>query len=91
MESKIMLWLSNPIVLSILFFIIGNCLRKMPPIWKIIAYLIIQAIEHWIHPLPLRQAVKRTVNKIITQRQKELLDQTLGNMGYLQKSKKGAK
>jgi len=80
-------WLENPLVLIILSFLIGNCLRKLPPIWKIIVYLVIEAIEHLIYPLALRKMVKRLVNASITERQRELLNQTLGNLGYLAKSK----
>ena len=80
-------WLENPLVLIILSFLIGNCLRKIPPIWKIIVYLVIEAIEHLIYPLALRKMVKRLVNASITERQRELLNQTLGNLGYLAKSK----
>ena len=80
-------WLENPLVLIIISFVLGNCLRKLPPIWKIIVYLVIEAIEHLIYPLALRKMVKRLVNASITERQRELLNQTLGNLGYLAKSK----
>jgi len=49
--------------------------------------LVIEAIEHLIYPLALRKMVKRLVNASITERQRELLNQTLGNIGYLAKSK----
>ena len=80
-------WLENPLVLIIISFVLGNCLRKLPPIWKIIVYLVIEAIEHLIYPLALRKMVKRLVNASITERQRELLDQTLSNKGYLAQSK----
>ena len=80
-------WLENPLVLIILSFLIGNCLRKLPPIWKIIVYLIVEAIEHLIYPLALRKMIKRLVHNILTERQRELLDQTLSNKGYLAQSK----
>jgi len=80
-------WLENPLVLIVLGFLFGNGLRKLPPIWKIIVYLIVEAIEHLIYPLALRKMVKRLVNASITERQRELLNQTLGNLGYLAKSK----
>ena len=86
--EHILAYLENPLVLIILSFLIGNCLRKLPPIWKIIVYLVIEAIEHLIYPLALRKMVKRLVNASITERQRELLNQTLGNRGYLHKTKK---
>ena len=88
--ERILEFLSQPLVLIIISFAIGNGLRRLPPAWKVIVYLIIEAIEHLIYPLPLRRMVKRLVNSLITEGQKKLLDQTLGNLGYLQKSKKGA-
>ena len=86
--EKILTYLENPLVLIILSFLIGNCLRKIPPIWKIIAYLIIEAIEHLIYPEALRKMIKRLVHNCITERQRELLDQVLGNRGYLHRSEK---
>ena len=85
--ENIIKYLENPLVLIIISFVLGNCLRKLPPIWKIIIYLVIEAIEHLIYPLALRKMVKRLVNASITERQRELLNQTLGNLGYLAKSK----
>ena len=85
--ENIIKYLENPLVLIIMSFLLGNCLRKLPPIWKIIVYLVIEAIEHLIYPLALRKMVKRLVNASITERQRELLNQTLGNLGYLAKSK----
>ena len=85
--EKILTYLENPLVLIILSFLIGNCLRKIPPIWKIIVYLIVEAIEHLIFPVALRKMIKRLVHNILTERQRELLDQTLSNKGYLARSK----
>ena len=81
-------WLENPLVLIIISFVLGNCLRKLPPIWKIIAYLIIEAIEHLIYPEVLRKTIKRLVHNCLTERQRKLLDEVLGNKGYLHKSGK---
>ena len=89
MVERIMEWICSPLGLIIISFVLGNCLRKLPPIWKIIVYLVIEAIEHLIYPLALRKMVKRLVNASITERQRELLNQTLGNKGYLAKSKGG--
>ena len=85
--GKIMEWVCSPLGLIIISFVLGNCLRKLPPIWKIIVYLIVEAIEHLIYPLALRKMIKRLVHNILTERQRELLDQTLSNKGYLAKSK----
>ena len=81
-------WLENPLALIILSFLIGNCLRKLPPIWKIIVYLVVEAIEHLIFPVALRKMIKRLVNGILTERQRELLDQLLLKKGYLHSAKK---
>ena len=81
--GKIMEWICSPLGLIIISFVLGNCLRKLPPIWKIIVYLIVEAIEHLIYPLALRKMIKRLVHNILTERQRELLDQTLSNKGYL--------
>ena len=86
--EKILTYLENPLVLIILSFLIGNCLRKIPPIWKIIVYLIIEAIEHLIYPEALRKTIKRLVHNCLTERQRKLLDEVLGNRGYLHKTKK---
>ena len=86
--ENIIKYLENPLVLIIMSFLLGNCLRKIPPIWKIIVYLIIEAIEHLIYPEALRKLIKRLVNASITERQRELLNQVLGNRGYLHKTKK---
>ena len=85
--EHILAYLERPLVLVLLSFIIGNCLRKLPPIWKIIVYLVVEAIEHLIYPLALRKMIKRLVHNILTERQRELLDQTLSNKGYLAQSK----
>ena len=85
--ENIIKYLENPLVLIIMSFLLGNCLRKLPPIWKIIVYLIVEAIEHLIYPEKLRKMIKRLVHNILTERQRELLDQTLSNKGYLAKSK----
>ena len=85
--GKIMEWICSPLGLIIISFVLGNCLRKLPPIWKIIVYLVIEAIEHLIYPLALRKMIKRLVHNILTERQRELLDQTLSNKGYLAQSK----
>ena len=87
--ERIMEFLSDPRVLIILSFIVGNCLRKIPPVWKVIVYLVIEAIEHLIFPVALRKMVKRLVHNLLTERQRKLLDETLGNLGYLAKSKGG--
>ena len=87
MVERIMEWICSPLGLIIISFLLGNCLRKLPPIWKIIVYLIVEAIEHLIYPLALRKMIKRLVHNILTERQRELLDQTLSNKGYLAKSK----
>ena len=81
-------FLSDPRVLIILSFIVGNCLRKIPPVWKVIVYLVIEAIEHLIFPVALRKMVKKMVHNILTERQRKLLDEALGNKGYLHRSEK---
>ena len=85
--ENIIKYLENPLVLIIMSFLLGNCLRKLPPIWKIIVYLVIEAIEHLIFPVALRKMVKKIVHNLLTERQRKLLDETLGNLGYLAKSK----
>ena len=85
--KEIMEWICSPLGLIIISFVLGNCLRKLPPIWKIIVYLVIEAIEHLIFPVALRKMVKRLVHNLLTERQRKLLDETLGNLGYLAKSK----
>ena len=87
MVERIMEWICSPLGLIIISFVLGNCLRKLPPIWKIIVYLVIEAIEHLIFPVALRKMVKKIVHNLLTERQRKLLDETLGNLGYLAKSK----
>ena len=86
--ENIIKYLENPLVLIIISFVLGNCLRKLPPIWKIIVYLVVEAIEHLIYPLALRKMIKRLVNGILTERQRELLDQLLLKKGYLHSEEK---
>ena len=86
MVERIMEWVCSPLGLIIISFLLGNCLRKLPPIWKGVAYLIIMGIEHTWMPEGLRKMIKRTVNATLTARQKKLLDDFLGNKGYLHKS-----
>ena len=86
--EKIVEWICSPLGLIIISFIVGNCLRKIPPIWKVIAYLIIEAIEHLIYPEVLRKTIKRLVHNCLTERQRKLLDEVLRNKGYLHKSGK---
>ena len=86
--EKIVEWICSPLGLIIISFIVGNCLRKIPPIWKVIAYLIIEAIEHLIYPEALRKMIKRLVHNCLTERQRKLLDEVLGNRGYLHSGKK---
>ena len=86
--EKILSWLENPLVLLVLGFVVGNGLRKLPSIWKVIVYLVVEAIEHLIYPLALRKMIKRLVNGILTEKQRELLDQLLLKKGYLHSAKK---
>jgi len=86
--EKILSWLENPLVLLVLGFVVGNGLKKLPSIWKVIVYLVIEAIEHLIFPVALRKMVKKTVHNILTERQRKLLDEALGNKGYLHRSEK---
>jgi len=86
--EKILSWLENPLVLLALGFIVGNCLRKIPAAWKGVAYLIIMGIEHTWMPEKLRKMIKKLVYNSLTERQRQLLDDFLGNKGYLHRSEK---
>jgi len=72
---------------KILITLFGLALKKMNPVAKGIMYLVVYGLEYVWMPEKFRKLLKRLVHNILTERQRELLDDFLGNEGFLEKSR----
>ena len=82
-------YIKNNVVLFVaISFLAGLALKKMNPVAKAIAYLLVFGLEYAWMPGKWRKMLKRVVHNILNERQRKLLDDYLGNKGYLHKGKK---
>jgi len=66
-------------------FLVGLALKKMNPVARGMLYLGVYGLEYAWMPEKWRKMLKRLVHNILTERQRKLLDEYLGNKGFLKK------
>ena len=76
---------SNVAFFIAISFLVGLALKKMNPVAKAIAYLLVEGIEHVWMPEKFRKMLKRLVHNSLTERQRKLLDEYLSKKNYIRK------
>ena len=80
-------YIKNNVVLFVaISFLAGLALKKMNPVAKAIAYLLVFGLEYAWMPGKWRKMLKRVVHNILTERQRKLLDEYLSKKNYLHKN-----